>query len=116
LCWRSQIYRRLPLAQTISDFIGENNPDGLNAEQWKDRHWQAPLGIEHSRWGSGGSLQCGTSSLMSCRDLARTALLWANDGQWPGRGQRQGSVALSLCTTAHPLCTIFANTFGASFA
>ena len=64
-----------------------DNPDGLSPEAWKDRHWQEPLGLEHSRWGSNGDLQCGTSSVISCRDLARTALLWANDGQWPGSGQ-----------------------------
>jgi hypothetical protein len=72
---------------TISDFIDENNPDGLNAEEWKDRYWQQPLGLEHSRWVGGSGLACGTSSVVSCRDLARTALVWANDGQWPEEGQ-----------------------------
>jgi hypothetical protein len=73
---------------TISDFIDENNPDGLNAEEWKDPYWQRPLGLEHSRWVGDSGLACGTSSVVSCRDLTRTAaLVWANNGQWPDQGQ-----------------------------
>eukprot|EP01047_Picozoa_sp_COSAG01_P022635 COSAG01_NODE_1351_length_10617_cov_4.243392_2_plen_320_part_00 len=82
---------------TISDFIDENNPDGLNAEEWKDRYWQQPLGLEHSRWVGGSGLACGTSSVVSCRDLARTALVWANDGQWPEEGQMVRRNIASAC-------------------
>ena len=74
---------------TISDFIAQNNPLGLTAEEYKDRKWTEPLGIEHSTWvsGSSGTLPCGSGAVMSCRDLARTALLWTNEGQWPEHGQ-----------------------------
>ena len=51
---------------TLTDFIQENNPDNLpTAEEWKDRHWQRPLGLEHSRWesGGGGTLPCGSGSV-----------------------------------------------------
>jgi CubicO group peptidase (beta-lactamase class C family) len=74
---------------TLSDFIEENNPEGVSAEEWKDRKWTGPLGIEHSTWTSGasGTLPCGSGAVMSCRDLARTALLWTNNGQWPEHGQ-----------------------------
>ena len=37
--------------------------------------------------GSSGTLPCGSGAVMSCRDLARTALLWTNGGQWPEHGQ-----------------------------
>merc|ERR1719487_1783157 len=58
----------------------------MSANGWKDRYWQEPLGLEHTRW-SGNNLMCGTSSVISCRDLARTAQLWTNEGEWPGAGQ-----------------------------
>lgn len=71
---------------SLSDFIQENNPEKESANAWKDRNWQTPLGLEHTKW-SGNNLMCGTSSVISCRDLARTALLWTNEGEWPGAGQ-----------------------------
>eukprot|EP00756_Hemistasia_phaeocysticola_P000614 Hpha_TRINITY_DN10451_c0_g2::TRINITY_DN10451_c0_g2_i1::g.193440::m.193440 len=71
---------------SLSDFIQENNPQRTSADEWKLRNWHEPLGLEHTRWG-GNNLMCGTSSVISCRDLARTAQLWANDGEWPGAGQ-----------------------------
>lgn len=71
---------------SLSDFIEDNNPDGLSANDWKDKYWQEVLGMEHTRWG-GNNLMCGTSSVLSCRDLARSAQLWANEGEWPGAGQ-----------------------------
>lgn len=43
------------------------------------------LGLEHMSWGMQGTLQCGASAVTSCRDLARTAQLWLNDGGWAGR-------------------------------
>ena len=74
---------------TLQDFIGTANPEGLNARQWKDTHWQEPLGMEHTQWGNvfSGSLGCGFGAETSCRDLARAAQLWANKGQWNGAGQ-----------------------------
>jgi len=71
---------------SLSDFIQENNAEGLSADGWKNRYWQEPLGLENTRW-TGNNLMCGTSSVLSCRDLARTAQLWANEGEWPGAGQ-----------------------------
>jgi len=71
---------------TLSDFIQENNRERISADDWKSRNWQEPLGLEHTRW-SGNNLMCGTSSVISCRDLARTAQLWTNEGEWPGAGQ-----------------------------
>jgi hypothetical protein len=57
---------------TIADFIGENNPEGLTQEAWKDKYWTEALGIEHSTWGEGdGTIRCGSSIRYSCRDLAR---------------------------------------------
>ena len=40
-----------------------------------------PLGLEHTRW-TGAATPCGSGTVISCRDLARTAQLWANDGEW----------------------------------
>eukprot|EP00756_Hemistasia_phaeocysticola_P011458 Hpha_TRINITY_DN15122_c1_g16::TRINITY_DN15122_c1_g16_i1::g.129603::m.129603 len=71
---------------SLSDFLQENNPAKTSADDWKDRNWQTPLGLEHTKW-SGNNLMCGTSSVISCRDLARTAQLWTNEGEWPGAGQ-----------------------------
>lgn len=71
---------------TLSSFIQENNPDGTAAEVWKEKHLFNPLGMEHTRW-SGSNLACGSSAEFSCRDLARMAQLWLNDGAWPGAGQ-----------------------------
>jgi hypothetical protein len=45
---------------------------------------------------------------------ARLADLPVRDHPRQHYGPRQGSVAFSLCTTAHPLHTRFTNTFGAS--
>jgi hypothetical protein len=49
--------------------------------------------------------------------------LLVEDGTWVGMGVQlhplrwsQGAVAFSLCTTAHPLYTRFANIFGASIS
>jgi CubicO group peptidase (beta-lactamase class C family) len=74
---------------TLQDFISANNPEGLSTRAWKDKHWQEVLGMEHTQWGSifSGDLQCGYSAEPSCRDLARAAQLWANEGEWPGAGQ-----------------------------
>ena len=58
---------------TLSDFIAQNNPAGLSAMAWKDRHWAGPLGLNRTRWGTEAMLECGTTSRISCRDLARTA-------------------------------------------
>jgi len=71
---------------SLSDFIQENNAEKSSANDWKDRYWQEPLGLEHTSW-AGNNLLCGFSSVTSCRDLARTAQLWANEGEWPGAGQ-----------------------------
>jgi len=68
---------------TLSGFIQENNPDGASASDWKDANFFKPLGMEHSRW-SGSNLACGTSAELSCRDLARAAQLWLNEGEWKG--------------------------------
>lgn len=74
---------------TLQDFISANNPEGLTTRQWKDKHWQGPLGMEHTQWGNifSGNLGCGFGAETSCRDLARAAQLWVNKGQWPGAGQ-----------------------------
>ena len=72
---------------TIQDTIAENNPDGLYAPAWKDKYWAEPLGIEHTRWGILGYLNCGFSARASCRDAARVGQLWNNNGAWPGYGQ-----------------------------
>ena len=55
--------------------------------RWKDKYFHAALGFEHTEWGSDGDIRCGSSVQASCRDLARAAQLWANDGFWPGYGQ-----------------------------
>eukprot|EP00040_Diaphanoeca_grandis_P028991 m.168688 g.168688 ORF g.168688 m.168688 type:complete len:383 (+) comp31533_c0_seq1:190-1338(+) len=68
---------------TLSGFVQDNNPEGLGASTWKDKHFFEPLGMEHSSW-SGSSLACGTSAELSCRDLARVAQLWLNNGEWLG--------------------------------
>jgi len=72
----------------LSDFVTENNPEGLNADDWKDKNFFGPIGMEHTRWDAGlWGLQCGTSMQPSCRDLARVAQMWLNDGEVPGVGQ-----------------------------
>lgn len=70
----------------LSEFVAENNPEGLDANAWKEKHFFEELGMEHTRW-SGNSLTCGAGAQLSCRDLARTAQLWVNEGEWPGAGQ-----------------------------
>jgi len=74
---------------TISDFISENNPQGILRFTWKGRFYQDVLGLEDGfSWGSAlGGFGCGFGVDTSCRDMARTALLWANEGQWAGAGQ-----------------------------
>jgi len=73
---------------TISDFIQENNPQRLTTFAWKNRFWQEILGVEDGFvWGNAVGTRCGYSVETSCRDLARTALLWANEGGWNGAGQ-----------------------------
>jgi len=73
----------------ISDFIGENNPDGLSAVEWKDRYWQEALGMEHMSWTGLGGISilgsCGFGQDISCRDLARSGQLFLNDGAWDGK-------------------------------
>jgi hypothetical protein len=52
--------------------------------------------MEHTKWGtslggdgSPGYLNCGFSAKMSCRDSARAAQLWANNGAWVVNGTEQ---------------------------
>jgi len=73
---------------TLSDFIGENNPAGLTTFDWKQRFYHDVMGFEDGlEWGSAGDhVRCGYSVETSCRDLARAALLWANEGLWAGVG------------------------------
>jgi CubicO group peptidase (beta-lactamase class C family) len=72
---------------TLEDFIGQQNPDGLSAPAWKDEHWAKPIGIEHTKWGRGQDLPCGAGCQASCRDAARVGQLWVNNGFWDGHGQ-----------------------------
>jgi len=73
---------------TLSDFIDDNNPNRTSTETWKDNNWQEPLGMEHFEWVNyAGYLHCGYTSETTCRDLARAAQLWVNEGAWPGVGQ-----------------------------
>ena len=39
-------------------------------------------------WGTGPTLQCGFTSVTSCRDLARVAQFWLNDGVWATDGSK----------------------------
>jgi len=73
---------------TISDFITENNPSGFTMFDWKQRFYHDVLGFQDGlEWGEAGEhVRCGFSVESSCRDLARAALLWANEGQWAGVG------------------------------
>jgi len=73
----------------ITDFISENNPQGLLRFTWKNRFWQDVLVMEDGFvWGSTlTGFRCGYSVETSCRDLARAAQLWANEGSWAGAGQ-----------------------------
>jgi len=70
----------------ISDFIAENNPDGISTNDWKNKFWHDIIGLESMTW-SGSNLGCGFGATTSCRDLARAAQLYLNDGAWPGVGQ-----------------------------
>jgi CubicO group peptidase (beta-lactamase class C family) len=75
---------------TLNDFIGAKNPEGLSTEAFKNKYWHDVLGLEHTQWRSGffsSGLQCGYTAETSCRDLARMGQLWANDGEWAGAGQ-----------------------------
>ena len=68
---------------TLSDFLAENNPEGVGSGDWMEREYFAKLGVEHSRWAPlAGNLLCGFSADTSCRDLARFGQLWANEGVW----------------------------------
>jgi hypothetical protein len=70
---------------TLSDFVDENNRGGLSTEDFKDRYWQNVLGMENFEWVNYlGYLHCGYTSETSCRDLARAAQLWLNEGVWDG--------------------------------
>jgi CubicO group peptidase (beta-lactamase class C family) len=73
---------------TLSDFIAENNPDRLDEVEWMETYFLNRLGMEHFSWQAspprGGYLHCGYSSQTSCRDLARNAQLWVNNGVWQG--------------------------------
>lgn len=78
----------LDCLDTISDFITENNPFGMTAEEFKDEFWHKEIGLEHSTWVEDpevGHLRCGYTSQMSCRDLARSAQLWLQFGVWNGK-------------------------------
>ena len=70
---------------TVADFFAENNPQGLSADEWKDRFFREALGFEDSDWS--GSFRCGSSVQASCRDLARAAQFLLNDGWLPGAGR-----------------------------
>lgn len=76
---------------TINDFIKTKNPEGLSTPDFMNKHWHSVLGMEHTQWtapsGRPNDLQCGYTAETSCRDLARSAQLWSNDGYWPGAGQ-----------------------------
>jgi len=70
---------------TISYFLEENNPEGLSLEEFKDKYWHDVLGMESFLWETDptGILDCGGSNgETTCRDLARAAQLWINDGIW----------------------------------
>lgn len=71
---------------SLSDFIDQNNPERLTANNWKNRFWHDILGLESMQWG-GNNLACGFGATTTCRDLARVAQLYINDGAWPGAGQ-----------------------------
>jgi len=71
---------------TISDFIAQNNPDKVNTYTWKEKFYADVLGFESMTW-TGNKLGCGYGSVTTCRDLARAAQLYLNDGAWPGAGQ-----------------------------
>ena len=73
----------------LHDFIGENNPDGLSTEAWKDKYWHDALGMENHRWNmpaNNGILNmvCGSDQQITCRDMARNAQLYLNNGVWEG--------------------------------
>ena len=74
---------------TLQEYITQNNPEKLGAYEWKEKYWSEVLGMEHQNWGTGSTLQCGFSATTSCRDLARVAQLWLNDGHGisPFRGR-----------------------------
>jgi len=71
---------------SISDFIAQNNPDQLNTYAWKEKFYADVMGFEGTTW-TGTNLQCGFGSSVTCRDLARAAQLYLNDGAWSGAGQ-----------------------------
>eukprot|EP01048_Picozoa_sp_COSAG05_P006228 COSAG05_NODE_395_length_10351_cov_9.372318_4_plen_125_part_00 len=43
----------------LADFIDQNNPDGVPAEEWKEEYFKRALGWEHSFWGD--EFRCGSS-------------------------------------------------------
>jgi len=73
----------------LSDFIQQNNPEGLTTYEFAQRYWSEKLGMENFEWennngGPNGYLPCGIGSRTSCRDLGRAAQLWVNEGVWVG--------------------------------
>ena len=62
--------------------VVDQNPDSLTTGQWKDRYWGEVLGLEGTSW-SGAQPGCGFEASTSCRDGARMAQLWLNEGAWP---------------------------------
>lgn len=71
---------------TISDFIAKNNDLGLSTYAWKEKFYADVLGFESMTW-TGNNLGCGFGSVSTCRDLARAAQLYLNDGAWKDEGQ-----------------------------
>jgi hypothetical protein len=69
----------------LQNIIRDNNPEGLTTGQWKDRFWAEPIGLESTTW-TGAQPGCGFEASTSCRDGARMAQLWLNDGKWTGTG------------------------------
>lgn len=76
---------------TISDMLGENNPDNLTASQWMERYYRSQLGFsEQMLWTditNPNNVPCGFGVTSTCRDLLRAGQLWANNGRWEGAGQ-----------------------------
>ena len=60
---------------TLSDFIDQNNPEGISGAEWKEKYYMEALGMEDSVWEEGpghdSPFPCGWGVQASCRDLAR---------------------------------------------
>ena len=84
---------------SLNDYIKERNPEGLATPVWKQKYFHEPLGLEHTEWSSllpppfGTNLVCGFTARSSCRDEARIAQLFVNEGAWP---MEDGSAAQML--------------------